>query len=329
MKTLILTQADVKKLLNMPDAIKDVEIAYKSYNSGEVVQPPIQSIIMPELNAETDVKSSFSKATNMTCVKAAPGYWDNLKKYNMPTLFATINLFHGDHGFPVCMMEATLITGVRTGAAGGVAARALARPDSKVVGIIGAGNQARMQLRAIKEVMPGITEVKVWSPVPGEADLYKRDMQNELSLNIQPCEFAKDVCIGSDIIVTVTPGGKPIVMDEWVGPGTHITAIGADVEGKQELDVNIFKRAKVIVDSIEQCTGGGETRNSIIAGVFSAERIHAEIGEVLLGKKTGRTSAEEITVFDSTGMSIQDNATAAGIYKRALEQGIGMNIDFI
>ncbi len=329
MKTLILNQADVKSLLSMSEAIKDVEIAYKSFNSNEVVQPPIQSIITPELNAETDVKSSYSKATNMTCIKAAPGYWDNLKKYNMPTLFATITLFHGDHGFPVCIMEATLITGIRTGAAGGVATKALARPDSEVVGMIGAGNQARMQIRAIKEVMPQIKKVKVWSPVEGEAEKYQSDMESELKIEVVPCREAKDACIDSDIIVTVTPGGKAIVMDEWISPGTHICAIGADVEGKQELEEKIFKRAKVVVDSIEQCVNGGETRNAIIAKVFNADQIHAEIGEILLGKKEGRVNNEEITIFDSTGMSVQDNATATGIYNRAIKKGIGLNINFI
>jgi len=328
MNTLILTQDDVRSLLNMKDTIAEVETAYKSFNSGEVIQPPIMSIILPDLNAETDIKSSYSASTEMICVKSAPGYWDNVKKYNMPTLFATINLFDGKNGFPVCIMEATLITGIRTGAAGGVSVKALARKDSRVVGIIGAGNQARMQLRAIKLVLP-ITTVKVWSHIPSEMESYKKDMEAELGVQVIPCDTPETAVIGSDIIVTVTPGNKPIVMDEWVKPGTHICAIGADVEGKQELDVKLFSRAKVVVDSKMQCTTGGETLNAIKAGIITADDIHAEIGEVLLGKKTGRTSDEEITIFDSTGMSVQDNATAAGIYKRALEKSIGLSIKFV
>ncbi|MEI8217170.1 MAG: ornithine cyclodeaminase family protein [Eubacteriales bacterium] len=329
MKTLILTQKDVKELMNMKDTIEEVEMAYKSFNSGEVVQPPIMSIILPELNAETDIKSSYSKATKMTCVKSAPGYWNNKEKFNMPTLFATITLFDGDNGFPVCLMEATLITGIRTGAAGGVAVRALARKNSEIVGIIGAGNQARMQLRAIKEVMPNIKLAKVWSPVEGETERYKQDMEAELGIQVFECNEPEQVVVGSDIVVTVTPGNKPIVKSEWVKPGTHICAIGADVEGKQELDVELFKRAKVIVDSIEQCVHGGETLNAIKAGVFSEKDIHAEIGEVLLGIKEGRVNDEEITIFDSTGMSVQDNATASGIYKRAMEKSIGLSIDLM
>lgn len=329
MKTLILNQNEVKSLMNMKDTIEEVESAYKSFNSGEVVQPPIQSIVLPELNAETDIKSSYSKATNMTCVKSAPGYWDNRKKYDMPTIFATIGLFDGNNGFPVCVMEASLITGIRTGAAGGVSVRALARKNSETVGIIGAGNQARMQLRAIKEVLPGIKLVKVWSPIASETEDYRKEMEAELDVRVEAYDLPMPVVVGSDIIVTVTPGNKAIVMDEWVTPGTHICAIGADVEGKQELDVNLFKRAKVVVDSIEQCVSGGETLNAIKAGVFKESDIYGEIGEVLLGKKAGRTSEEEITIFDSTGMGVQDNATATGIYHRAIEKSIGLSIDLV
>lgn len=328
MKTLILTQKDVKGLLNMKDTIADVETAYKSYNSDEVTQPPIMSIILPRLNAEIDIKSSYSVATEMTCVKSAPGYWNNKEKYNIPTLFATIDLFDGNTGFPVCFMEGTLITGIRTGAAGGVSVKALARKDSEIVGVIGAGNQARMQLRAIKEVL-SVKKAKVWSPVPGEPQKYKEDMEAELGIEVVVCEAPKEAVVGSDIVVTVTPGNKPIVKSEWIEPGTHICAIGADVEGKQELDPHIFTRAKVIVDSIEQCVHGGETLNAIKSGAFTENDIYGEIGEVLLGKKEGRINDEEITLFDSTGMSVQDNATAVGIYKRALEKSIGLSIDFI
>ena len=328
MKTLILTHEDVKSLLNMKDTIAEVEVAYKSFNSGEVTQPPIMSIILPELNSETDVKASYSAATGMICIKSAPGFWDNMKKYNMPTLFATINLFDGTNGFPLCIMEATLITGIRTGAAGGVSVKALARKDSRIVGVIGAGTQARMQVRAIKQVLP-ITTVKVWSQFPSELDSYKKDIEGELGVEVIPCDSAQKAVVGSDIIVTATPGKEPFVKDEWVKPGTHICAIGADFEGKQELDVKLFARAKIVVDSIKQCTTGGETLNPIKAGIITADDIHAEIGEVLLGKKVGRTSDEEITIFDTTGMSVQDNATATGIYKRALERSIGQSINFV
>ena len=329
MKTLILTQTDVKKLLDIRQAIEDVEVAYKSFSAQHVVQPPIQSVVCPELNAETDIKSSYSKDTNMICVKTAPGYWDNMKKYGLPTVYAVINLFDGETGRPVCMMEGSLITGIRTGAAGGLASRIFARTNSKTLGVIGAGTQARMQARAIKEVFPSLSLIKVWSPVAEELKPYKNEMETELHVTIETYTDAEPVCRNSDIIVTATPGSSPIVQEEWLSPGTHICAIGADTAGKQELDPAIFKRARVFVDSRQQCCSNGETRNAILAGVFTEEDITAEIGEVLLEKAVGRQTSEEITLFDATGMSVQDNATAVGLYHKALQMGIGREIELL
>lgn len=323
MKTLILNSSDVKQLLSMEQAMRDAEIAYKSYSLGNVVQPPVQSMACPEKNGETDVKSSYSLDTNRLCVKIAPGYWDNPAKFNLPSIFASLMLFDGDTGFPLCIMEASLITGIRTGAAGGLMAKTLARPDSTVLGMIGAGNQARMQARAIKLVFPALKQIKVWSPVTAELGRYKADMESELQLKVETFSDPEPVCRNSDIIITVTPGTKPIVMDEWVDTGTHICAIGADAPGKQELDVNIFKRARVFADSRDQCIKLGETRNPIEAGVFSPDDIAAEFGEVLSEKIAGRLNPDEITISDATGMSVQDNATAACIFAAAKKMGIG------
>lgn len=328
MKTLLLNQREVKQLLNMPDTIIAVEEAYKDFNRKMVIQPPIVSIEVQEHNGEMDLKAGYSKSTDMIAVKTAVGYYDNPKRYNLPSLLATITLYDGKNGYPVCIMDGSMITGYRTGAAGAVSAKVLARKNSEIVGVIGAGNQARMQIIALKQVLP-IKTVKVWSPIREEQVKYKQDVELMLGIQVILCDEPKVAVENSDIIVTTTPGKNPIVQDEWVSPGTHIIAIGADMEGKQELDCKTFSRAKIVVDNIQQCVPRGETQNPIREGIITEKEIYAEIGEVLLGTKLGRENNKEITIFDSTGMSIQDNTTACRIFKNAVRLGIGQNIELI
>lgn len=328
MKTLLLNQKEVKQILNMADTIAAVEEAYKDFNRKLVVQPPILSIEVPDYNGEMDLKAGYSKSTEMIAVKTAVGYWDNPKHYNLPTLLATITLYDGKSGYPVCIMDGSLITGYRTGAAGGVSAKVLARKNSEVVGVIGAGNQARMQVSALKEVLP-IKTVKVWSPIGEDMLKYKQDIESMLGIQVILCDEPKEAVKSSDIIVTATSSKNSIVQDEWISPGTHIIAIGADMEGKQELDSKIFSHAKIVVDNIQQCVYCGETQNPIREGIITEKDLHGEIGEILLGTKLGRESNEEITIFDSTGMSIQDNITACMIFKNAIRLGVGQNIELI
>ncbi len=328
MKTLLLNKKEVKQILNMTDTIAAVEEAYKDFNRKLVVQLPILSIEVPDYNGEMDLKAGYSKSTEMITVKTAVGYWDNPKHYNLPTLLATITLYDGKNGYPVCVMDGSLITGYRTGAAGGVSAKVLARKNSEVVGMIGAGNQARMQVVSLKEVLP-IKTVKVWSPIGEDMLKYKQDIESMLDIQVILCDEPKEAVKYSDIIVTATSSKNSIVQDEWISPGTHIIAIGADMEGKQELDSKIFSHAKIVVDNIQQCVHRGETQNPIREGIITEKDLHGEIGEILLGTKLGRESNEEITIFDSTGMSIQDNITACMIFKNAIRLGLGQNIELI
>ena len=329
MKTRILTGKDVAMLLNMEHMLQDVENAYRSFAKGEAIQPQIQTIDIPGKNGEVDVKSCYLSTTEMTCVKAAPGYWDNQRLYGLPGIFAVVTLFDGNNGYPLCIMDGSQITGYRTGAAGGVAVRTFARPESKAIGIIGAGEQARMQLRAVHVTMPGIQKCRVWNRDMERAEQYREEMQSELGMEIQVCAEPEEVCRNSDVIVTVTPSRVPIVMADWVQPGTHICAIGADGPGKQELDPKIFAKSRCFVDSLSQCVVNGETANPIREGIITERTVAGEIGDVLLGRIKGRTSKDEISIFDATGMSVLDNAAAAGLYRRAAECGIGLEIELM
>ncbi len=328
METLILSKQDVGMLINMKDAITSVEQAYTDYCSNRVIQPPIVSIEDEENNGELDIKTCYSKSNQFISIKSASGYWDNPKVYNLPTMLATIMLIDGKTGYPLCIMDGSLITGYRTGAAGGLSARLLARKNSKKVAIIGSGNQARMQLKAICEVL-NIESVKVWDTNTELLAAYKEEISKSLNLLVETCEIAKDAVIDADIIVTTTPSKNMIVKDEWIKEGTHIIAIGADMAGKQELDPKIFSRSKIYVDSISQCVERGETRNAIMSGDIKTTDIYAELGEILLKDKQGRDNDTQVTIFDATGMGIQDNTLADLIYNKALSMGIGSKIKLL
>jgi ornithine cyclodeaminase/alanine dehydrogenase len=221
-----------------------------------------------------------------------------------------------------------LITGCRTGAAGAISVKYLARADAEKLCIIGAGNQARRQLRAIMRERK-LIEVRVWDALPEFLDAYVKEMSEETGLKIRKCATAEEAVRSADIVVTTTRARSgPIVKKEWIQPGTHIAAIGADMPDKQELYADVYAGAKVVNDSINLCVESGETHNAVKAGIIRPEDIHAEIGEIILGKKAGRESPDEVTIFDTVGMAIQDNVTAAMLYKGALEKGLGTRYEF-
>jgi ornithine cyclodeaminase/alanine dehydrogenase-like protein (mu-crystallin family) len=223
-------------------------------------------------------------------------------------------------------MDGGCITSIRTGAAGAVAAKYLARSDTEVVAVLGAGTQGRAQLRGLVEVR-SVKNVKVYDELGERAEVYCREMSAELPrVEIEVSTSAQQAVEGADIIVTATPSTCPIVLDEWVTRGVHINAMGADAPGKQELDARLLPRAKVVVDRLSQCCTIGECQHALSLGLISRDDIYAEIGEVTAGRKPGRESGEEITIFDGTGVAIQDVAVAALVYEMASNNGLGTEI---
>jgi ornithine cyclodeaminase/alanine dehydrogenase len=174
-----------------------------------------------------------------------------------------------------------------------------------------------------------LTEVRAWDALPEFLDKYVKEMSAETGLKIRKCTTAEEAVRGADIVVTTTRGRSgPIVKKEWIQPGTHIAAIGADASDKQELDADVFAGAKVVCDSSNLCAERGETHNAVKAGIIRPEDIHAEIGEIILGRKSARENSDEVTIFDTVGMAIQDIVTAAMLYKGALEKGVGTRYEF-
>ena len=326
MRTLLLKKCEVMSLLDMKAVIASVEEGYRAFCSGQVIQPDIVSIEIPEYNGEMDVKAGYSQSSRMISVKCASGFYDNQKKSNLPNSLSTVLLFDGSTGALLCIMDGSLITGYRTGAAGAVSAKLLARKDSKTVGVIGTGEQARMQIRALKAVFD-IETIHVWGRSADQLSLYCREIGAETSCAVKSCATPEAAARAADILITTTPCKSPLIKKEWIRPGTHIIAVGADIEGKQELEASLFEGAKIVVDNVYQCITRGETQNPLKQGVIKVEDIHCEIGEILLGLKPGRESDLEITIFDTTGMAVQDNVTAVQIYEQALALKLGAYYD--
>lgn len=329
MSTLILSQEDVRKALSIEKVIDSVKAGYRAYQKGVLQQPDIQSMEMPANNGETDIKSCYNQDSEVVSVKIASGFYDNGKQNDLPSMIGVITLLDGKTGYPLCVMDGGLITNIRTGAAGAISCELFARANAKTVCVLGGGGQAREQVRCLKKVRD-IQEVRVFSEYPEELPAYKADIEKDPGISVTICSSAEEAMEGADIAISTTPSKHYLADASLVRPGMHIVAVGADMAGKNEWDPALFSKAdKVICDSIAQCVSRGETRNGILAGTITQEGIYAEIGEVLLGNRPGRESDSEITVFDTTGMGVQDNVTAAAVYETAKQEGMGIEFSFI
>lgn len=328
MKTLLLNKEDVGRLIGMREVIETVGEAYKPFNSGQVIQPAYTCIHLPPPRGEIDFKLGYCEANEIISMKASSGgFRNNPVEHGMPSGMGTILLFDARTCALICVMDGSLITGLRTGAAGAVSVKALARRNAKTVTSIGTGNQARMQIRAIREVMQ-IETIHAWSHHPETLAQYQADIEREFGIPVVAARSKKEAVEQADVLVTTTRGKGSLVEAAWVKPGTHIVAIGTDTHGKQEFEPEIFRSAKIVNDSIAQCTEKGETWHPLTGNIIRREDIHAEIGEILLGTKPGRETDDEITIFDSTGMAIQDNTTAARIYHNAIASNTGTAFEF-
>ena len=327
MKTLLLNAKEIEALIEPKTTVEAVKAGYKALNQGKVFMPPIASIDVPAHRGEMDFKMGYSMEEEIIGIKMAGGYWDNPKKYNMPSGVAVICLFDATNGFPVCILDGTLVTGYRTAAAGTIGALCLARKDSSRVAVIGTGMQAQLQVKVLAEYFD-VKQVRVWG-IEG-VDRYVTEMKAMLpQIDFLPAETAKEAVEDADIVITATASREALVSSQWIQPGTHINAIGCDADGKQEWDPEIFRHAKVVNDRISECVNRGDTQHAIKAGILKPEDIHGEIGQLLLGEKPGRESEEEITIFDATGISIQDINTALFLYRQAKEKNIGQWVEIL
>ena len=320
-KTLILTNSQVQRLIDMPQVLKAVENAFILYGKKLVQMPAKIYLHLDKYAGDFRAMPAYIEGMEACGLKWVNVHPEN-RRFGLPAVMAIIILSDPKTGFPLCVMDATLITNLRTGAAGAVAAKYLAREDSSIVGLVGCGAQARTQLLALKELFR-IKLVYVWGNKLEYARKFLKDTKR-FGLNTVIKDKISDCTKQADIVVTTTPARKPIVESEWIRDGTHINAIGADAKGKEELKPQLLKRAKIIVDDWQQASHSGEINVALSRGIITKKDIHATLGEVLIGKKKGRVSQKEITIFDSTGLAIQDVAVANLVYKRALKNKLGL-----
>ena len=327
MGILMLGDDEIRSLLSMNEAIEAVEKAFKEKSLGRA-QSPLKSFLFYErYNGDHRVMPAYLEELKISGVKIVNTHPENRSKFNLPTVAGIIVLADPEIGAILAILEATWITVVKTAAASAVATKYMAREEAGVLGLVGAGLQAVAHVEALSKVMK-LREVKVWSRTPKTAEKFlERVAEKYPDADLTIADTIERAVKGSDVVVTLTPSRQSIVLEEWVGPGTHINAIGADAPGKQELDPSILKRAKIVVDELEHASHSGEINVPLAQGLIDRKDVYGEIGEIILGKKLGRASPNEITVFASTGIAIQDVATAQVVYTKALKEGFGMRID--
>jgi alanine dehydrogenase len=318
-----LNRQEVEMLLDMKGTLTVVEEAFRQHGLKKVQMPPKLYLYFKKHNGDLRTMPAYLKEQDITGVKIVNVHPDNPKK-GLPTVMALVILNSTKTGAPVAIMDGTYLTDMRTGASGGVAVKYLARKNAKIMGFVGTGNQAKTQLLAINEIID-IDVIKATSTSEKGTLAFKNEMEKRISCDIIAKKNIKGVC-NCDILVTTTPSRQPIVMNEWISDGTHINAIGADAPGKEELDPEILKRSKVVVDDIPQASHSGEVNVPISKNLFSVNDICCELGEVIAGKKKARTKDSDITVFDSTGLAIQDIATANMVYQKALKENVGIKL---
>lgn len=323
-KILWLNMRDVEGLIDIKSVLPVVETAFREHGLGKIQMPPKMYLNFKAHNGDLRAMPGYLEGPDIAGLKLVNVHPDNPGR-GLPTVMALVILNSTETGAPLAIMDGTTLTDLRTGAAGGVAAKYLSREDSKVVGLIGLGHQARTQLRALMQIRD-IQQAKIFDSSSSSASAFKEEMEKELGIEIIKEPNACEVC-DCDILVTTTPVRTPIVHFHWIKEGTHINAIGADAAGKEELEPTILKNAKVVVDDIPQASHSGEVNMPISKGIFSVKEIYAELGQIVIGKKPGRENDTEITVFDSTGLAIQDIVTADLVYRLALEKQIGVELE--
>jgi alanine dehydrogenase len=320
-KTLILTNSQVQRLIDMPSVLKVIKNTFMLYGKNLVQMPAKIYLHLDKYNGDFRAMPAYIEGMGEPCGLKWVNVHPKNRRFGLPAVMAVIILSDSKTGFPLAIMDGTYITNLRTGATGGIAAKYLARKDTSIVGLVGCGAQARTQILALKELFK-IKLVYVWGNKHEYARQFLKDTKY-LGLKMEIKEKISDCVKQADIVVTTTPVRKPIVKSEWIKEGTHINAIGADARGKEELEPAILKRAKVIVDDRIQAMHSGEINVPIAKKIIKENDIYATLGEVILGEKKGRLFKDEITLFDSTGLAVCDVAVANLVYKKALKNKIG------
>ncbi len=321
---MLLTREEVMSLLDMATCMDVVEKAFAELADGTAVSP-LRIAIRPPDGLALYMPAYLEGLGALVC-KVVTVYKRNPARFGLPTTIGKVLLQNPETGEVTCIMDGGYLTAVRTGAASGVATRHLARKqEGQVAGVFGAGVQARMQLWAMAEARR-LSSAIVYDVSGEAADAFIAEMSPKLDLEIRKAASPDEV-LEADIVCTATSSPTPVFDGSRLRPGTHINGIGSHTPDARELDTEAVKRSRLVGDSREACLGeAGDIIIPIEEGAFGESHLYAELGEIITGRKPGRTGEEEITLFKSNGLAIQDAAAAKVVYDKALEAGVGTEV---
>ena len=323
---LVLSEKQVQSLIDLDELIAALEQAHIQYSTGKAVMPVRLVVPLPQIQGRITSMPGYLNEDKALGMKVVTYFQDNPKQ-NLPAILATIMLFSSDTGKMIAAMDGGYITAIRTACASALATRVLANPETPVLGILGAGVQARAHIQALTRVRQ-LRRIKLYSPSGKSARSIKQDLEKPCAIPIDVVDSAQAAVRDSDLLVTVTTAKDPIVQVEWLKPGVHINAVGSHRPDLREIDGATLKRAKVVVDSREAVMAEcGDILLALKEQSIGAADIHGEIGEVLAGTKAGRSSPSEITLYKSVGIAIQDVAAAQLVYRKALERNVGTDVE--
>jgi len=310
-------------LLTPGEYVDCVEHAFRMHGPGRVYMEPKGHIVLDRYRGEWEVMPSWIEEPEAAACKWVSIREDN-SQYQLPAVFSILIYTHPETGFPLAICDGSHHTLMRTGASAAVSARWLARKDSKVLAILGSGSVGKGTLATCDTVFDW-DEVRIWSRTQESLDRFVAAEQPSYeSFELKPTTDVEEAVSGADVIVTGTHARKYLVEDAWVSPGAHIAALGADLAGEQEIDPKTMQRARIFVDDIRQCREDGEINVPLREGLITEDHVAGEIGKVICGELEGRQSDDQVTVFDSTGIALQDSATVPLEYERAVAAGVGV-----
>ena len=319
---LILTEREVAEILSMKEAVRLLEASFRLHAEGKTQVAP--RLVMPLTGVAGNFRIMAAVIPDMggfglKTLTGTPG-----KRAPEDTYFAIL-YFDTETGALRAVMPGTHITGTRTGAASGVATRYLAREDAASLGLIGAGFQGRNQVAAVREVRD-ITTVRVYDLFPEAAASYAAALSGE-GLDAQPVGSAEAAVRGLDVVCAATTTKEPVILADWLEPGMHVNSVGANAPVKREVEAAAFSRCRVVLDFRDQVLGeAGDLMAAIRDGAFREDQLHAELGDVVTGRVAGRDSPDDITLFKSVGVAIEDVACAAFVYEEAGKRGLGQTM---
>jgi ornithine cyclodeaminase/alanine dehydrogenase len=323
--TLILSEGDVRQVLTFLDTVEALGPAHQVFSRGEAVQPTRLQLPVDKHNGRLLIMPGYIPSSDALTVKIVGGFHDN-RALGLPAAFGIVILHDAKTGEIIAIMDGAHLTGVRTAAAAVLATRYMGRPAAKQLTILGGGYIGRMCARAFTAEFQ-LAQIRVHSRTKATAIGFKEELLDEVDCDIEVVEDPAEACSGADIIVTATASKEPVLHYDWIKPGAHINAMGSSLPGSREVDTKTIQNARLAVESREATMAeAGDILVPLRKGEISEDVIFAEIGEIIAGDKPGRLEDEEITLFKSVGVAIQDAATAQLVYQKAVEAGIGTEV---